>query len=234
MTEYTLLEAARELGFTKNAVKYRVQKLPPNVLRKSEEGIIYITAAGIELLREQMGKKSQPDKETASTTQQPTNNRTTTDQEPPKEEDQPNNNHEKTNKEPATDSFSTTEKPANNQQTTTKEPIEKPSSAAGTTTENAALIAAVEALTAQLAVKDEQIASQARQIETLVESLKLAQQTAAAAQALHAGTIQKELSAAQSEPAACAEPIQNEENICEISQEKPTLIQRIRGYFSKK
>lgn len=201
MTEYTLLEAARELGFTKNAVKYRVQKLPPDVLRRSEDGIIYITSAGIELLREQMGKKSQPDKETASTTQEP------------------DNNHQRTNQQPVDNSTSTT-----------REPIEKSPS----TTENAALTAAIEALTAQLAVKDEQIASQARQIETLVESLKLAQQTAAAAQALHAGTIQKELSAAQPESAACAEPIQNEENICEISQEKPTLIQRIRGYFSKK
>lgn len=67
----------------------------------------------------------------------------------------------------------------------------------------------MEALTAQLAVKDEQIASQARQIETLVESLKLAQQTAAAAQALHAGTIQKELSAAQTEPEAQEESTEN-------------------------
>lgn len=95
MTEYTLLEAARELGFTKNAVKYRVQKLPPDVLRKSEDGIIYITSAGIELLREQMGKKTQPDKETATTTQElpkepgkPDDNHTTTRQE------QPDKNHE--------------------------------------------------------------------------------------------------------------------------------------------
>lgn len=212
MTEYTLLEASRELGFTKNAVKYRVQKLPPDVLRKSEEGIIYITAAGIELLREQMGKKSQPDKETTSTTQEPANN------------------HQKTDQQPVEDFLSTTEEPSNNRATTGQQSIEAPPSSP----ENVALVAAVEALTAQLAVKDEQIASQARQIETLVESLKLAQQTAAAAQALHAGTIQKELSAAQPESEVHEEPSQRDTNICEPISEKPTFIQRIRGYFSKK
>lgn len=102
MTEYTLLEAARELGFTKNAVKYRVQKLPPDVLRRSEDGIIYITSAGIELLREQMGKKFQPDKETASTTQEPDNNYQRTNQ-------QPVENSTSTTKEPIEKSPSTTE-----------------------------------------------------------------------------------------------------------------------------
>jgi len=230
MTEYTLLEASRELGFTKNAVKYRVQKLPPDVLRKSEEGIIYITAAGIELLREQMGKKSQPDKETTSTTQEPANNHQTTEQQPPKETIKPGNNHQKTDQQPVEDFLSTTEEPVNNRATTGQQSIEAPPSSP----ENAALVAAVEALTAQLAVKDEQIANQARQIETLVESLKLAQQTAAAAQALHAGTIQKELSAAQPESEVHEEPSQRDTNICEPISEKPTFIQRIRGYFSKK
>lgn len=179
MTEYTLLEAARELGFTKNAVKYRVQKLPPDVLRKSEDGIIYITSAGIELLREQMGKKNQPGKETATTTQEPGNNQQTTEQEPLKEP----------LKEPV--------KADNNQTATEQEQPDKNHENDGELI--ALLKQQAAALMEQLAVKDEQIASQARQIETLVESLKLAQQTAAAAQALHAGTIQKELTAAQTE-----------------------------------
>lgn len=102
MMEYTLLEAARELGFTKNAVKYRVQKLPPNVIRRSEDGIIYITSAGIELLREQMGKKSQPDKETASTTQEP------------------DNNHQRTNQQPVETSTSTTKEPIEKTPSTTE------------------------------------------------------------------------------------------------------------------
>lgn len=219
MTEYTLLEAARELGFTKNAVKYRVQKLPPDVLRKSEEGIIYITPAGIELLREQMGKKLHPDRETATTGKEPANTQQTTGQEPAKKAIQPPDNRQRTEQQPDS-----------NRTATTEESSQKPQS----TTENAALIAAVEALTAQLAVKDDQIASQARQIETLVESLKLAQQTAAAAQALHAGTIQKELSAVQADPEVCEEAIQNQEDRYEVTPEKPTLIQRIRGYFNKK
>ncbi len=176
MTEYTLLEAARELGFTKNAVKYRVQKLPSDVLRKSEDGIIYITSAGIELLREQMGKKTQPGKETTSTTQELDNNQQTTEQEPPKGPGKPDNNHATTGQE----------HPDKNH--------ENDSELIALLKQQAAT------LMEQLAVKDEQIASQARQIETLVESLKLAQQTAAAAQALHAGTIQKELNAAQTEP----------------------------------
>lgn len=175
MMEYTLLEAARELGFTKNAVKYRVQKLPPDVLRKSEDGIIYITSAGIELLREQMGKKTQPGKETATTTQEPGNNQQTTEQEPLKKPVKPDNNQTATEQE----------QPDKNHEN------------------DGELIALLKqqaaALMEQLAVKDEQIASQARQIETLVESLKLAQQTAAAAQALHAGTIQKELNAVQTD-----------------------------------
>lgn len=105
MMEYTLLEAARELGFTKNAVKYRVQKLPPDVIRRSEGGIIYITSSGIELLRDQMGKKAQPDKETTSTAQEPGNNQQTTGQEPVE-------NPFSTTKEPVEKSPSTTENAA--------------------------------------------------------------------------------------------------------------------------
>lgn len=78
-----------------------------------------------------------------------------------------------------------------------------------------------DALTAQLAIKDEQIASQARQIETLTESLKLAQQTAAAAQALHAGTIQKELNAAQ------PTPVEHEEQQDNAISEKAHWIKRL-------
>lgn len=54
---YTILGAARELGFTKNAVKYQVSKLPPHVVEKAEDGKIYITEDGLEILRERMGNK---------------------------------------------------------------------------------------------------------------------------------------------------------------------------------
>ena len=45
----------------------------------------------------------------------------------------------------------------------------------------------------QLATKDKQIEQQAQIIDRLTDALKAAQQTAAAAQALHAGTIQQQL-----------------------------------------
>ncbi len=57
---YTILGAARELGFTKNAVKYQVSKLPPDVVKKAEDGKIYITEDGLEILRERMGNKVYP------------------------------------------------------------------------------------------------------------------------------------------------------------------------------
>lgn len=229
MKEYTILETARELGFTKNAVKYRMQKLPENVIRKSDDGIIYITAAGMEILRGQMGKKLQVDKENALSTKEPEKNRETTAQEPPKETEESQNNHERTEKETENVSGITAEKPEHNQARTRQEPVET----SAMTRELAVLAAAVDALTAQLVVKDEQIASQARQIETLVESLKLAQQTAAGAQALHAGTMQKELSVAQTDSETGTEFIQNSENIDGIPQRKTTLAQKIKGLFKK-
>lgn len=60
----------------------------------------------------------------------------------------------------------------------------------------------------------------------MVESLKLAQQTAAAAQALHAGTIQKELSSAQPEPEVLEEPEPQTATPPKIS-----LWKRIKNFF---
>lgn len=52
----------------------------------------------------------------------------------------------------------------------------------------------VTVLQEQLQVKDQQIAQQAQTIDRLSDALATAQQSAAAAQALHAGTIQHQLS----------------------------------------
>ena len=57
----------------------------------------------------------------------------------------------------------------------------------------AVLQATIDTLQGQLEVKD-------RQIEKLTEALVAAQKTAAAAQALHAGTIQQQLTAGELEP----------------------------------
>ena len=51
----------------------------------------------------------------------------------------------------------------------------------------------IDTLQEQLAVKDRQIEQQAQTITRLTDALAAAQQTAAAAQALHAGTIQQQL-----------------------------------------
>ena len=52
------------------------------------------------------------------------------------------------------------------------------------------LQATIDTLQGQLEVKDRQIEQQAQTITRLTDALAAAQQTAAAAQALHAGTIQ--------------------------------------------
>lgn len=55
----------------------------------------------------------------------------------------------------------------------------------------AVLQATIDTLQGQLEVKDRQIEQQAQTITRLTDALAAAQQTAAAAQALHAGTIQQ-------------------------------------------
>ena len=57
----------------------------------------------------------------------------------------------------------------------------------------AVLQATIDTLQGQLEVKDRQIEQQAQTITRLSDALVVAQQTAAAAQALHAGTIQQQL-----------------------------------------
>lgn len=57
----------------------------------------------------------------------------------------------------------------------------------------AVLQATIDTLQGQLEVKDRQIEQQAQTITRITDALAAAQQTAAAAQALHAGTIQQQL-----------------------------------------
>ena len=61
------------------------------------------------------------------------------------------------------------------------------------------LQATIDTLQGQLEVKDRQIEQQAQTITRLTDSLAAAQQTAVAAQALHAGTIQQQLVAGEGE-----------------------------------
>ncbi|MCO7108138.1 hypothetical protein NIA69_01695 [Gemmiger formicilis] len=59
------------------------------------------------------------------------------------------------------------------------------------------LQATIDTLQGQLEVKDRQIEQQAQTITRLTDALAAAQQTAVAAQALHAGTIQQQLVAGE-------------------------------------
>ena len=61
------------------------------------------------------------------------------------------------------------------------------------------LQATIDTLQGQLEVKDRQIEQQAQTITRLTDALAAAQQTAAAAQALHAGTIQQQLLTGESD-----------------------------------
>lgn len=61
------------------------------------------------------------------------------------------------------------------------------------------LQATIDTLQGQLEVKDRQIEQQAQTITRLTDALVAAQQTAVAAQALHAGTIQQQLVAGEGE-----------------------------------
>ena len=53
----SVLEVSKKLGFTKNAVKYHLKKLPPEMLEKDENNRIFISPEGVELLRGKMGEK---------------------------------------------------------------------------------------------------------------------------------------------------------------------------------
>ena len=74
----------------------------------------------------------------------------------------------------------------------------------------------IDTLQGQLEVKDRQIEQQAQTITRLTDALAAAQQTAAAAQALHAGTIQQQL-------------ITGEAGVDQQGQEP----EQKRGWFSK-
>ena len=63
----------------------------------------------------------------------------------------------------------------------------------------AVLQATIDTLQGQLEVKDRQIEQQAQTITRLTDALVATQQTAAAAQALHAGTIQQQLLSGEAE-----------------------------------
>lgn len=81
----------------------------------------------------------------------------------------------------------------------------------------AVLQATIDTLQGQLEVKDRQIEQQAQTITRLSDALVAAQQTAAAAQALHAGTLQQQILSGE---------------VVDVQEKKPETEKR-RNWFSK-
>lgn len=202
MKNYTVYEVVKVLGFSHQAIRYQIKNnLPSSMIEYRENGAVCVTEEGLEYLREKMGKNVHRPQSEGSNESSNNDETKNDDIEPGTVVDSKENEHE------------TSEKADSKENIDGQELI-------------AVLKQQAAALLDQLAVKDAQIESQARQIETLVESLKLAQQTAAAAQALHAGTIQKELNAAQTD----SEPPQEQP----IEQRKTTWFRRLLNRWKQK
>ena len=220
VNRYSILEAARQLGRSKNTVKYWIRKLPPETVSKDENGRLWIDSAGLELLRAQL--KAAPDEPDEHNHQEPDERTTNFSGEPPRTGRKPPKNH------PQPD-----EKPDENRQ----EPDEKPP----TTTQRTTAAAQLEALRIQLDQMRGELSTeqqraavaaaerdaerrradaaelrereQAATVTALTAALQTAQQQAAdltaaltAAQALHAGTIQERLAVSDAgEPAETAD-----------------------------
>ena len=226
MESYSVLEAARQLGRSKNTVKYWVRKLPPETVSKDEKGRLWISSAGLELLREQL--KAAPDEHNH---QEPDERTTGFSGEPPRTGRKPPKNHPQPDEKPDEKPLSTGRKPDENH----LEPVEEPP----TTTQRTTPAEQLDALREQLDhLRDDLSAAQqaaavataerdaerrradaaelrereqAQTVTDLTAALRTAQQQAAdltaaltAAQALHAGTIQERLAMQDGEPAAPA------------------------------
>lgn len=55
----TLLKISRELGYTKNAVKYHVRCMPKEMKTQNKDGLILISPEGVKWLAERVGKKQE-------------------------------------------------------------------------------------------------------------------------------------------------------------------------------
>lgn len=229
-SKISILEAARQLGRSKNTVKYWVRKLPPETVSKDESGRLWLSSDALELLREQL---REPDERNH---QEPDERTTQFSAEPPRTGRKPPKNHLKPDEKPV----STGRKPDESH----LEPDEEPP----TTTQRTTQAEQLDALRAQLdrlrldldtareqRDKEEKRAAvaaaerdaerrradaaelreqqQAQTVKDLTAALQTAQQQAAdltaaltAAQALHAGTLRGQLETHEAEPAAVPTP----------------------------
>lgn len=247
----SVLEAARQLGRSKNTVKYWVRKLPPETVSKDEKGRLWISSAGLELLRDQL--KAAPDEPDEHNHQEPDERTTHFSGEPPRTGRKPPKNHQQPDEKP----LSTGRKPDENH----LEPDEKPP----TTTQRTTAAEQLDALRDQLDhLRDDLSAAQqaaavataerdaerrradaaelrereqAQTVTDLTAALRAAQQQAAdltaaltAAQALHAGTIQERLAMQDGEPIAAHD--QSDTKTAEpVPDDQPE--QKRRGFFAR-
>lgn len=107
-SKYSILEAARAIGISKNTVKYRLRKLPPETISKDEAGRIWISADGLELLRKQA--ETAPDEPTGKNHQEPDERTTGFSAEPPRTGRRTSLNHLEPVKEPVYEPVSTSQR----------------------------------------------------------------------------------------------------------------------------
>lgn len=119
-SKYSILEAARLLGRSKNTVKYWVRKLPPETISKDESGRLWISADGLELLRRHLA--TVPDRLDEHNHQEPDERTTDFSAEPPRTGRKPPKNHPQPDEEPDEKPLSTGRKPDENHQEPDEEP----------------------------------------------------------------------------------------------------------------
>ena len=119
-SKYSILEAAQAIGISKNTVKYRLRKLPPETISKDDAGRIWISADGLELLRKQA--ETAPDEPTGKNHQEPDERTTGFSAEPPRTGRRTSLNHLEPVNKPVYEPLSTGRKTTINH----LEPVEEP------------------------------------------------------------------------------------------------------------
>lgn len=194
----SVLEAARQLGRSKNTVKYWVRKLPPETVSKDEKGRLWISSAGLELLRDQL--KAAPDEPDEYNHQEPDERTAHFSGEPPRTGRKPPKNHPQPDEKPDEKPLSTGRKPDENH----LEPDEEPP----TTTQRTTAAQQLDALRKQLDDLRADL-SDARQAAAVATAERDAERRRADAAELreqqHAQTVTDLTAALQSEQQHAAE-----------------------------
>lgn len=251
----SVLEAARQLGRSKNTVKYWVRKLPPETVSKDEKGRLWISPDGLELLRERLA--AAPDEPDRHNHQEPDERTTGFSGEPPTTGRKPPKNHPQPDEEPDENHIEPVEEPPTTTQRTTpaeqldalraqldrlRDDLDTAREQRDKEEKRAAVAAAerdAERRRADAAELRER--EQAQTVAALTAALQTAQQQAAdltaaltAAQALHAGTIQERLAMQDGEPIAAAAPAPDQsdtKNAEPVPDDQPG--QKRRGLFAR-